>query len=412
MNKSFRKIIFVGFGNIFNAVLGFAFLSVVAKTLDLESFGKYALITTLLVAVSRLIDFGTNSVYVAKSISTEDKSLTDIFFTLKIILFLLSIPVSIFILNILHLGNLNLIIIFILGLLAYAINYTFNSFFQKKEKFTQLVFLNTLPAIIKGIFAYLIFFNGLKADLPYTFSVFSLSVFSSSLLIFFLPKEFKKLHINFSRAKQILKEAFPAGISLLIYEGWPSIANSIAKIAKDFSNVGIFSIAEKIANILALGSLSVFTVLLPKNSMRKKENKEYDFKEIYIISILILLAAFVGTFISKIFVSKFLGDKFSDSLPILGLLIFASAFTSIHSFMEHYFYIEEKTRLIMYINVGKLVLFLILSSILVPILSLKGLALANIIAAIFALFLTILFVSTNQKRKYKDIEISLKPQEL
>ncbi len=31
-----------------------------------------------------------------------------------------------------------------------------------------------------------------------------------------------------------------AGISLLIYEGWPSIANSIAKISKDFSIVGIF----------------------------------------------------------------------------------------------------------------------------------------------------------------------------
>jgi O-antigen/teichoic acid export membrane protein len=116
VKKSLKKIIFVGFGNVFNAVLGFAFLSAVAKTLDLESFGKYALITTLLVAVSKIIDFGTNSVYVAEAISTEDKSLINKFYTQKLLLLGISIPISLVLLFILKLNTEKLVLYFILGL--------------------------------------------------------------------------------------------------------------------------------------------------------------------------------------------------------------------------------------------------------------------------------------------------------
>jgi len=398
MSKSLQKIMFVGIGNVFNAILGFAFISASAKILDLDSFGKYALLTTLLVALSKLIDFGTNSVFVAKSISTEDKSLNDTFYTLKLFLLAFSIPISLIILYIFKLNSFQLILYFVLGLIAYSINYTLSPIFQKVEQFFHYVFLNTLPALIKGVFAYLIFFKGLQLNLTQAFGVFSLSLFSSSFLAFFLPKEYQKAKLRIPQTWNLIKEAAPAGVSQLIYEGWPSIANAVAKIAKDFSNVGIFSIAEKITNILALASVSVFTVLLPKNAYRRKNKLSYDFKEIFLISGLILIAAFFGIFVSKIFIIKILGDKFAQSVPLLGLLIFASAFTSIHSFMEHYFFIERKTNYIMFINVGKLVGFLILSAFLIPVYSLQGLALANLIAALGALTATFILVSNNQRK--------------
>ncbi len=400
MKKSLKKIIFVGFGNVFNAVLGFAFLSAVAKTLDLESFGKYALITTLLVAVSKIIDFGTNSVYVAEAISTEDKSLINKFYTQKLLLLGISIPISLVLLFILKLNTEKLVLYFILGLVAYAINYTLNAFFQKDEKFIHLVSLNTLPALIKGIFAFLIFSGSIYLNLEQAFMIFSLSIFSGIALIIFLSSEYKKFKFDFSEIKKYLEKCTPAGISLLIYEGWPSIANSIAKISKDFSNVGIFSIAEKIANIMLLGAISIFTVLLPKNARAKKRNEKFDFKEVFIISTFIIVLAFFGTLIARIFVDRFFGDKFSESLPLLGFLIFASAFTSIHTFMEHYFFIEEVTKYIMYINIGKLAIFLTLSYLLVPTMALKGLSLASLISAVMAVIATTIFIKINQKNNY------------
>ena len=400
MKKSLKKIIFVGFGNIFNAVLGFAFLSAVAKTPDLESFGKYALITTLLVAVSKIIDFGTNSVYVAEAISTEDKSLINKFYTQKLLLLGISIPISLMLLFVLKLNTGKLVLYFILGLVAYAINYTLNAFFQKDEKFVHLVSLNTLPALIKGIFAFLIFSGSIYLNLEQAFMIFSLSIFSGIALIIFLSNEYKKFKFDFSEIKKYLEKCTPAGISLLIYEGWPSIANSIAKISKDFSNVGIFSIAEKIANIMLLGAISIFTVLLPKNAYAKKRNEKFDFKEVFIISTFIIVLAFFGTLIARIFVDRFFGDKFSESLPLLGFLIFASAFTSIHTFMEHYFFIEEVTKYIMYINIGKLAIFLTLSYLLVPTMALKGLSLASLISAVIAVIATTIFIKINQKNNY------------
>jgi len=386
-------------GNVFNALLGFAFLSIVAKTLDIESFGKYALLATLLVAVSKIIDFGTNSVYVADSISKDDETLLDTFYTLKLILLTISIPISIILLILLKLNSLNIVLYFILGLIAYTINYTLNSFFQKEQKFFHLILLNTFPAIIKGIFAVLIILNMVVFNLDRSFMVFSLSIFSSAIMWFFLPKEFKKFRFDFSKVKIYLKKSAPAGVSQLIFEGWPSISNSIAKIANSFSHVGIFAIAEKVANILQLGAISIFTILLPKNAYAKKRNEKYDFKEVFVISILILVIAFFGTFISRYFVSDFFDDKFAMSVPLLALLIFSSAFTSIHNFMENYFFIEEKTNSIMYINVGKLVLFLLISLILVPTHSLKGLAISNLISAMAALAATIIFISVDQKLK-------------
>ena len=386
-------------GNVFNALLNFTFLSMIAKTLDIESFGKYALLATLLVAVSKIIDFGTNSVYVADSISKDDETLLDTFYTLKLILLTISIPISIILLLLLKLNSPNIILYFILGLIAYTINYTLNSFFQKEQKFFHLILLNTFPAIIKGVFAVLIILNMVEFNLDRSFMVFSLSIFSSAIMWFFLPKEFKKFRFDFSKVKIYLKKSAPAGVSQLIFEGWPSISNSIAKIANSFSHVGIFAIAEKVANILQLGAISIFTILLPKNAYAKKRNEKYDFKEVFVISILILVIAFFGTFISRYFVSDFFDDKFAMSVPLLALLIFSSAFTSIHNFMENYFFIEEKTNSIMYINVGKLVLFLLISLILVPTYSLKGLAISNLISAMAALAATIIFISVDQKLK-------------
>lgn len=56
----------------------------------------------------------------------------------------------------------------------------------------------------------------------------------------------------------------------------------------------------------------------------------------------------------------------------------------------------------MYINIGKLAIFLSLSALLVPLLSLQGLAIANIAAAIFALLLTIFLVKINQTNQIRN----------
>ena len=274
LRKSLLKVGFVGSGNILNALLGFTFLAAVAKTLDLDSFGKYALLTTLLVSISKLIDFGTNSVFVARSISKEDSNLNNIFLTTKVLLTILTLPIYVIALLLLHDLSFSFLAILFLGSIVYGINYTLFGFFQKDERYTLLVLLNLLPSIIKGIFALMIFTSFYKPDLVQAVAIFSLSIVASSFLIPF-SKNIFKFRLSFNGVSDLIKNSYPAGISQFIAESWPTLSNAAAKLSGGFADVGIFSLASKISHIFALASLSIFTVLLPKNANRKRPGPDH-----------------------------------------------------------------------------------------------------------------------------------------
>lgn len=398
--KSYASISFVSVGNILNTVLGFLFLTVIARSLTLEDFGRYALLTSLLTFLAKGTDFGTNSLYVSTSITSDNKELLGIFYSLKALLITIFIPVALAVLLVLHITDPYLIGIFLFGLVAYGINFTMYSLFQKHEQYSMLILVNSIIAIIKFIFASLIFFNIFIPTLTSAFAIFSLSVYPSLILIFFLPNEFKKFKLSMKNTSEFLKEAFPAGVSLLISEGWSSIANIITKFAKSFSDVGLYSLADKLSAIFSLISFSIFTVLLPKNSRRKKENKRYDFKETTLISGGILLLAFMGVIASRMLVVPIFGENFRASLPILYILLFASAFTAINTFMENYFFVEKKTNNLLPISLTRLISFVVVSFVLLPIYSINGIAWASLISSV-SVTLIMIFIFRYDMNKQK-----------
>ncbi len=387
----FKKLSLVSFGNIFNSLLGLAFLTAVARALSVDDFGRYALLSSILVSLSKGIDFGSNSIYVAKSIKT-DEILKDAFVSLKIILFLFCIPLCILILSLLNLLTLDLLIIFIVGLFAYGINFTFFTFFQKVENFVMAVGLNTIPAAIKLLFSVFIFLGVYEPNLTQAFAIFSLSMLFGNILFIYLPKKYKSFNFTTHGVYSLFKESIPAGISLMINNGWTAIANSIAKIAKTFTDVGIYSVANKVGNIFTLISISIFTVLLPKNAHRKKENLTYNLSETILLSFAILVLAVITSYVGKFGLVYVFSEKYSASVDLLGVLIFASAFTAIHTFVDNYYFVEDKTGVMLYITVLKLLSFILLSVLLIPEMSLKGLAFAQLYSAIIATIFSFIFI--------------------
>ncbi|EKE00353.1 MAG: hypothetical protein ACD_22C00042G0004, partial [uncultured bacterium] len=333
-------------------------------------------------------DLGTNSLFVAHSITKGENPLNR-FMSLKFLLFLVALPVSIFILLFFNLADTQTLIIFLLGLLAYAINFALFGLFQQLEDFVAVVAVNTIPALIKGIFAVLIFFGLITLNYEQAFIVFSLSVVPSLVLWWFLPKDYRKLKFTMIGVRQLFFETLPAGISLFISEGWAAIANGIAKIAQGYAQVGIYSVAEKISSVFTLLSLAIFTVLLPKNAKNKKELNKYDFTETILLSIGILLVSGAAIVAARIGVPIVFGDKFNESIKLLDIMILASAITAIHAFMENYFYVERKTKVLFSITTTKLLVFLGASFLLVPAYSLNGLAYAQLASALVALALTV-----------------------
>jgi len=395
MRKSFVKISYVGIGNMFNAALGFIFLSVVARSLTVDQFGRYALLASLLVSLSKILDFGTNSNYVAGAIATQDKKLMDYFISIKVVLFFVALVASLLVLYLFKLNSLTIIITFILGLVFYGINYTLFGLFQKIEHYTALILLNTIPALIKGLFAALIFFQYVSISFENFFMVFSFSIAPSALLYFFLPNEIKSFRFDFTKVTSTVKKALSPGVSQLINESLPAVSNSLAKIYSNFTSVGLFSLADKISGAFVLVSFTIFTVLLPKNALRKREKQGYDFTETAVLSVGVLLLSFVTIVFARYFVPWFFQNKYDASLSLLNILVFAGALGAVHTFMENYFFVEGKTRYLAYISGGKLVSLLILSAILMPIFSLTGLAYAHLLASIITLGAVIYFMRRN-----------------
>jgi O-antigen/teichoic acid export membrane protein len=350
----FKKISLVTAGNMINALLGFVFLWSVANSLSLEDFGKYALFVSILLVLARLTDFGTNSVFVTKSILKKINPAE--FIGLKYILFAVALIVGIASLALFDLLSLSLILILAGSLIAYTLNYLLYAFYQKEEMYHYLVLLYTIPAITKAIFAPLLVFKILIPTLTLTTGIFGLSIFSGLILMIFNnPIKDQKIKWNLA----LLKPAWPAGVSQLLTEMWPAISNAVAKTIEGFSDVGIYALANKVSVVFSLISLSIFSVLLPKNAKRKKQDLKYSFDEIFILAGAILLIGIFGIIASKFVVSRFFGSQFEQSLGLLNILVFAAALSAISAFMENYFFIQEDTKKILTISISKLGIFVV-----------------------------------------------------
>lgn len=401
-----KKVSLVSAGNIVNAGFGLVFLTASARVLTPADFGKYALLTTLLVFMSKVVDFGSNSVFVAQSLKTQDRDLLiKRFYLLKTVLFTVATLLSAVVLYLLGFGSLPIMGIFILGLIFYSANVTLFAIYQASEMFTHAVLLNTIPALVKAFLGVLILFHIFTPSILGVYSIFALSMGLCVVLYFYIPREFKATGWIIKTPQgflPILKASFPAGISQLISQGWSAISNTMVKFSKGFSDVGVFYLADKIANIFSLISLSIFTVILPQNARRKKENLPHDLKETGVLAMLVMVLAVGFVSVSGVFVKSFFGDKYSGSLLILDILVVSAAISAVHAFMENYFYVHDSTKTIMYISLAKLSIFILLSFLLLPLLSLKGLALSQLISSVIGLVLvSTLTVSFTIRSKVK-----------
>ena len=394
--KVFKSISLVSAGTVVNSAFGAAFALAVARALGETNFGTYFLLTSAVVLISKIMDMGTDSIFVTYSI-TKAKNLIDNFFSLKYILFAITLPLSYFFLLIFNLNTFANIMIFLVGLIGYGINRLLYTIFQKEEKFFLVVLINFLPAIIKGTAAVLIFLDLYLVTTTNSFAIFCYSILSSVIFTFFVPKTYINFNFDLNGTLQLIKDSYKPGISQLIMTGWSSITSSVAAVLTTQADVGIYGLAQKIANIFSLVAFSIFTVLLPKNAKRKKQKLKYDFKEAAFISFGIIVAAVAAIFFAQLFIELFFEGRFKGSIALLPIVVTAGALTAILTFMDNYFFVEDKTDVILYTGLIRLIGFVAFSIALAANLGITGIAIANLVGAILALFVAGYYVLSNLK---------------
>ena len=398
MKESVKNISLVSLTNLINLGFGLILFLAVATKLPKEEFGIYGLLTLLLVSFSKLIDFGSNSNYVTEFISKSRHYLEELI-SFKIYAFVGSSLISVLVLVLVNqIYDLEIILSFVLGLFFYGVNYTLFALFQRDEEFIKASLLNFFPALIKLGFGIVIFLNLLTIDLKLAFMIFSLSMCGSLVFLFFKFKEFKNIKFR-PHIFHFVKNFYLAGISQTINESWSTIANQILKILKSLADLGTFSLASKLSNVFSLISYSIYTVILTSNAKRRRDEAGYNIKESLILGLFLILLATIGSIISPYFFKIAFDDKFDDSIIIFSILIFSQAFTSIHKFLDNYFFVEEKSKTLLFITTGKLVLFIILSIVLTSSYGILGLAFADLIVSASTTIFTFSYIISTQRYK-------------
>jgi len=397
MKQSAKNISLVSLTNLVNLGLGVLLFLAVAIKLPKEDFGIYSLLTLLLVSISKIIDFGSNSTFVSEYIG-KGKSYLNELINFKIVAFGFTTILSLIILFYLNeIKNISIITNFVFGLFFYGINYLLFALFQKDEKFVLASLLNFFPALIKGVFGSLILLNHYNVSLETAFQIFSLSIAASVILLPLKFKELKSLKFNF-KIKKFISSFFLAGISQTINESWNTISNQILKFISTLSDLGTFSLASKLSNVFSVVSYSIYTVILTSNAKRKRDDLNYNLRESLLLGFFVLVLATIGSLVSPFFFNLFFGNKFNDSILIFSILLFAQAFASIHKFLDNYFFIEEKSRTLFSFTLGKLTIFVVLSFFLTLNFGLIGLAAADLIASIILTIVTFLYILNKSQR--------------
>ena len=398
MKESVKNISLVSLTNLINLGFGLILFLAVATKLPKEEFGIYGLLTLLLVSFSKLIDFGSNSNYVTEFISKSRHYLEELI-SFKIYAFVGSSLISVLVLVLVNqIYDLEIILSFVFGLFFYGVNYTLFALFQRDEEFIKASLLNFFPALIKLGFGIVIFLNLLTIDLKLAFMIFSLSMCGSLVFLFFKFKEFKNIKFR-PYIFHFVKNFYLAGISQTINESWSTIANQILKILKSLADLGTFSLASKLSNVFSLISYSIYTVILTSNAKRRRDEAGYNIKESLILGLFLILLATIGSIISPYFFKIAFDDKFDDSIIIFSILIFSQAFTSIHKFLDNYFFVEEKSKTLLFITTGKLILFIILSIVLTSSYGILGLAFADLIVSASTTIFTFSYIISTQRYK-------------
>ena len=398
MKESVKNISLVSLTNLVNLGFGLILFLAVATKLPKEEFGIYGLLTLLLVSFSKLIDFGSNSNYVTEFISKSKHYLEELI-SFKVYSFVFaSVLATLVLVFVNQIYDLEIIFSFILGLLFYGVNYTLFALFQRDEEFIKASLLNFVPALIKLTFGVLIFLNLLTIDLKFAFVIFSLSMCGSLIFIIFRYQELRNIKFR-PHIFHFVKNFYLAGISQTINESWSTISNQILRILKSLADLGTFSLASKLSNVFSLISYSIYTVILTSNAKRRRDEAGYNIKESLLLGLFLILLATIGSIISPYFFKLAFQDKFDESIVIFSILIFSQAFTSIHKFLDNFFFVEEKSKTLLYITTTKLVFFIILSIILTSSYGILGLAFADLIVSVSTTIFTFSYIINTQRYK-------------
>ena len=392
--KNYQKLIETSFFSLFSRILiilmSFILTILLARFYGPEEFGKYSYYMALYSIFLMISALGLNEIVVKKFIKTKNIEFIKQTFIIRILIVSLLLLISIFfIINNIESKNEKIFASLIIGSLIFYPFSSLDLYMQSNSYIKQIVFSELISSLIGFFIKLFILFIG-KNIIYISIIIFIENFLWATLRIIFFNKKHK---LKSKKIKDFIKIDTIKNSFYLINDSWQILLSSflitvymkvdliIIKLLMGEYSVGIYSVAAKFSESWSFISNTLMLIFFPilANSInnKKKYNKIYSRVTIILSFISFLIIIFTILFGNKI-INILYGNEYLESVNILKIHIFSIFFIFIGLLLNRHLILRNKKKEILFATLIGAVFNIILNFILIPIIGLKGPALASV----------------------------------
>lgn len=343
--KSTPRVFINTFWQVFSRVLvilvSLLTTGLLTRLFGSRGYGDYVFITSSVLFFVSLSDFGTTIIGVREA--AKEKNSADLIFAnilgLRIIFTLVLFSLfNLLILSLPQFSGLRLatfLASFVLFFLVLRTNA--QAILQTYLRLDLASFLETFASFVFLTFLFLAFFTQKFISLSLLMAFWSISAFFSGILGLVISRKYLPIKLYFQKQEflRIFREAYPLGLSLLIYSVYDrGIDSFMIKTFFTSQEVGYYGLAYKIHGNLILGAAFLMNSLFPlisafnANLADLKPVLQKIFTLFLLSGLLILL---IGFPLSSLIIRIIAGPEFFPSVLVLRILLLATFF----SYLNH-----------------------------------------------------------------------------
>lgn len=327
-------------GRFFVIITSLLITGFLTRLLGVEIYGDYVFITSIVILVSGLSDFGASTIGVREA-SLKKQEAKEIFshiLSFRLIVTVLFLGFYLLLVMLMPqfkgIKAASIIASFVIPLLV--LKTISQAVFQVNFRLDYSSLLEVVSSFIFLLLMAAFFFWRSAISLTAIMLFWTMSALATGLLGFFLLRNFLRLRIIFSKEK--LKEVFwqslPLGTYLLVYSLYDRGVDSFfLKTFNGNAAVGYYGLAYKIYGNLILGAAFLMNSLFPLISSLKNDQEKLNgyFKKTFSFLLIAAAIIFVIFFFSSSLIIKIItGNGFNISAGILRVLLLAIFFSYIN----------------------------------------------------------------------------------
>ncbi len=408
--RAITNVFSITIGQIVNLVLNFVAITIAARSIGVEGFGRFGYMLALAVIISKVIDLGLIPIVFRElSKKKDDYSLLNTAITLRLIAFIIAVLAFNIVQLALHSSLYEMFLINIL-LIGSIVSAKFVCIREMLDLPFKVNLKMHVPMLFTNIDNFVLmlgipFLSFAEDKLTFFVILYTLSNLPGFVLSLFALKKIMKFKFNFRIGNSVwlLIEAAPIFGAIILDTVFQQMDVIMLKWFSSYYDAGIYSIAFRLVGPLLVFPTAIITTLFPLFSNGKSEPQKFNLLISFSLKLFFLFAlvlTVVFYFKNSEIVNLLFGEEYIKAGITAATLLFADVFVFYSFFITNLMIAWNKQSLNFYYALIVFVLHIIFSLFLIPVYFYNGVALSKLIVGVIGYILTTFYLYKSNNKVF------------